>query len=73
MYCNQKVLSVLIFTFVPNGTVARVLPPRFARRQIVGRILNMNFVHMRPPLAIHGSTATCLNIVFKHSCTLIEH
>ena len=44
------------------ATVVRVLPPRFARRQIVGRILNMNFVHRRPPLDIHVSTAACPNI-----------
>ena len=23
-------------------------------------------IHMRPPLAIHGSMTACLNIVFKH-------
>jgi hypothetical protein len=56
-----------------DATAAWVLPPHVVRRQVVGRILNMNFVHMRPPLAVHGSAAACLNIVFKHCWIFTEH
>ena len=30
-------------------------------------------IHMRPPLAIRGSVAAWLNIVFNHCCILSEH
>ena len=62
----KKFYNVLFYISIKYATTARVLPPRFARRHVVGRILDMNSVHMRPPLAIHGSVAVCLNIVFKH-------
>ena len=51
-----------MYILVADETAAGVMPPRVTRRQIVGRILNMNFVHRRPPLDIHVSTAACPNI-----------
>ena len=67
MYWNEEVLNVLIhFTDYSRHRRTGIAPSLRSSADCQAHPKYESTIHMRLPLAILGSVAACLNIVFKH-------
>ena len=69
MYWAQEVLNVLLYNIIiVRNRRPGIAPSLRSSADCRAHPKYESTIHMRPPLAIHGSVAACLNIVFKHCC-----